>query len=59
MAKTASIGIRVEPAFKKQLDKVAREENRSVPNLIETVMQEWFDERQEKRSKSGGTKTKK
>lgn len=59
MAKTASIGIRVEPTFKEKLDKAAREENRSVPNLIETVIQEWFDERQQKRSVSSGTKTKK
>lgn len=54
MTKTASIGIRVEPAFKKALDAVALEENRSVPNLIETVMQEWL----QKRSGNSGRKSK-
>ncbi len=57
MAKTASIGIRVEPAFKKALDMAAREENRSVPNLIELVMQEWLDKREKERSRGDGKKS--
>ena len=51
MAKTAPIGLRVEPELKEQLDEVAKEENRSVANLIETVMREWLQERSRGRGK--------
>ena len=56
MAKTAPIGLRVEPELKEQLEKVAEEENRSVANLIETVMRAWLDNRIQKRRKSYGKK---
>lgn len=54
MAKIASIGLRVEPELKEQLYQAAKEENRSVANLIETVMREWLM----KRSAEHGDKTK-
>ena len=43
MARTASIGIRVEPTLKDAAEKAARDDRRTVASLIEKVMTEWLE----------------
>jgi len=45
MARTASVGIRIEPEFKEAIEKAARDDRRSVAGLWEKVMAEWLTER--------------
>lgn len=42
MARTASIGIRVEPSLKKAMQRAAEDDRRTVASLIEKVMSEWL-----------------
>ena len=44
MAKTASVGIRVEPELKEAVEKAAADDRRSVAALWEKVMAEWLTE---------------
>lgn len=40
MAKTASLGIRVEPELKKALEQLAKADNRTLANFIEILLSE-------------------
>lgn len=42
MAKTPSLGIRVQPETKAALDKAAKDDLRSVSSLIEKILVEWL-----------------
>ena len=42
MARTASIGIRVEPALKDAAERAAAADRRTVASLIEKVLVEWL-----------------
>ena len=45
MAKTPSLGVRVQPETKAALDKAAKDDLRSVSSLIEKILVEWLRER--------------
>ena len=45
MAKTPSLGVRVQPETKTALDKAAKDDMRSVSSLIEKILTEWLRER--------------
>jgi hypothetical protein len=45
MAKTPSLGIRVQPEVKAALEKAAKDDLRSVSSLIEKMAVEWLRER--------------
>lgn len=42
MAKTTPLGIRFSPEVKAALDKAAKDEARSLSNLIERIVAEWL-----------------
>jgi hypothetical protein len=42
MAKTTPLGVRLNPETKAALDKAAKDEARSLSNLIERVLTEWL-----------------
>ncbi len=42
MAKTPSLGVRVQPETKAALEKAAKDDLRSVSSLIEKVLIEWL-----------------
>jgi hypothetical protein len=42
VARTASIGIRVEPELKDVIEKAAKADRRTMASLIEKVMVEWL-----------------
>ena len=42
MAKTTPLGVRFNPETKAALDKAARDEDRSLSNLIERIVAEWL-----------------
>ena len=42
MAKTAPLGLRVEPEMKEALERAARAEDRSVSYLVDRVMRQWL-----------------
>ena len=44
MARTASIGIRVEPDLKEAAEKAAKDDHRTVASLIEKVLTEWLEQ---------------
>ena len=44
MARTASVGIRVEPELKKAVELAAEDDRRSVAAMWEKVMVEWLTE---------------
>ena len=43
MARTAAIGIRVEPEVKEAAEKVAAADRRSLASLMEKVLIEWLE----------------
>lgn len=43
MARTASIGIRVEPDLKEAAERAAKDDRRTVASLIEKVLTEWLE----------------
>jgi hypothetical protein len=43
MARTAAIGIRVEPAIKAAAEKAAADDRRTVASLLEKVLVEWLE----------------
>ncbi len=43
MARTASIGIRVEPDLKEAAERAAKDDHRTVASLIEKVLTEWLE----------------
>ena len=45
MARTASIGIRVNPIVKKAAEKAAADDRRTLASLIEKVLVEWLVEK--------------
>jgi hypothetical protein len=45
MAKTPSLGVRVQPEVKAALEKAAADDVRSVSSLIEKIAVEWLRER--------------
>jgi hypothetical protein len=45
MVRSASIGIRLEPALKEAIEAAAQDDHRPVASLIEKVMIEWLTER--------------
>lgn len=47
------ITLRTNEEIKKELDKLALEENRSLNNLIITILMKYLDERKKKDSKNG------
>ncbi len=44
MARTASIGIRVEPDLKEAAEKAAKDDHRTVASLIEKVLTKWLEQ---------------
>lgn len=42
MARTAAIGLRVEPEIKEATEKAAAQDRRTVASLIEKVLVEWL-----------------
>jgi len=44
MARTASIGIRVEPDLKEAAEKAAKADHRTVASLIEKILTEWLEQ---------------
>ena len=44
MARTASIGIRVEPDLKDAAERAAKDDRRTVASLIEKVLTEWLEQ---------------
>lgn len=42
MARTASLGIRVEPELKERLEQAAKADRRTVASLIEKIAEEWL-----------------
>ncbi len=44
MARTASIGVRVEPDLKEAAEKAAKDDHRTVASLIEKVLTEWLQQ---------------
>ncbi len=45
MAKTHSLGVRVQPEIKEALERAAKEDVRSVSSLIEKICAEWLREK--------------
>jgi hypothetical protein len=45
MARTAAIGIRVEPNIKEAAEKAAAADRRTVASLVEKVLVEWLTEK--------------
>lgn len=45
MAKTPSLGVRVQPEVKAALEKAAADDLRSISSLIEKVLTEWLREK--------------
>jgi hypothetical protein len=45
MAKTPSLGVRVQPQTKAALEKAAKDDLRSISSLIEKILVEWLRER--------------
>jgi hypothetical protein len=43
MAKTAAIGIRVEPAIKEAVERAAAADRRTVASLMEKVLVDWLE----------------
>ncbi len=43
MARTAAIGIRVEPHVKEAAEKAAAEDRRTLASLVEKVLVEWLE----------------
>ena len=43
MARTAAIGIRVEPPVKEAAEKAATEDRRTLASLVEKVLIEWLE----------------
>jgi hypothetical protein len=43
MARTASIGIRVEPSLKEALERAAQQDRRTVASLLEKIAVEWLE----------------
>ena len=52
MSKTERINIRIDPAVKAQIEKIAKAERRSVASLIEIAVLE-YGERRERERKGG------
>lgn len=44
MAKTPSLGVRVQPETKDALDRAAKDDMRSVSSLVEKILTEWLRE---------------
>lgn len=42
MARTAAIGVRVEPAIKEAIEQAAAADHRTVASLVEKVLVEWL-----------------
>ena len=49
MTEKVQIGLRVTPETKEKLENEAIEQNRSVNNLIETIIKEYFDKKEKLR----------
>jgi hypothetical protein len=45
MAKTHSLGVRLQPAVKAALERAAKEDMRSLSSLIEKILTEWLRQR--------------
>jgi predicted transcriptional regulator len=52
--KDTTISFKIERSLKAKLSALAREENRSLSNLIVNVLKEKLDERESKRSRAKG-----
>lgn len=45
MAKTPSLGIRVQPETKQALEKAAKDDLRSMSSMVEKILVDWLTER--------------
>jgi len=45
MARTNSLGVRVEPEIKDALEKAAKADDRSVSSLVERILRTWLTDR--------------
>ena len=45
MAKSLSLGVRIQPEFKAALERAAKEDLRSVSGLVEKILHDWLTER--------------
>lgn len=43
MAKTAAIGIRVEPVIKEAIERAAADDRRTLASLVEKVLVDWLE----------------
>ena len=43
MARTASLGIRVEPELKERLEQAAKDDRRTVAAMVEKIVADWLE----------------